>query len=158
MRLLPTFVSLALATDVVVGSSWFGSTAYNKWHETELERWLSDHDIPYPTPADRKDLEDLIQKNWEIYAVAPYKSWDIDQLTSYLKARGVEVQNGAEKNQDVLVSQVQKNWYETEDKAEAAWSNAKDWIFDTWTDSTLKSFADKHDVPGEINTLEAPVS
>ena len=38
--------------------------AYNKWHETELERWLSDHDIPYPTPADRKDLENLVKTNW----------------------------------------------------------------------------------------------
>lgn len=38
---------------------------YNKWHETELERWLSDHDIPYPTPADRKDLEILVKDNWQ---------------------------------------------------------------------------------------------
>ena len=42
---------------------------YNKWHETELERWLSDHDIPYPTPADRKDLENLVKDNWQTYVV-----------------------------------------------------------------------------------------
>jgi len=58
-------------------------TVYNSWHETELERWLADHgrlrpfscsasvhvansstDIPYPTPADRKDLEKLVKANW----------------------------------------------------------------------------------------------
>jgi hypothetical protein len=39
--------------------------AYNKWHETELERWLSDHDIPYPKAADRKDLENLVKSNWD---------------------------------------------------------------------------------------------
>jgi hypothetical protein len=47
------------------------SPAYNKWHETELERWLSDHDIPYPTPADRKDLETLVKANWQAKVVDP---------------------------------------------------------------------------------------
>lgn len=47
------------------------TTAYNKWHETELERWLSDHDIPYPTPADRKDLENLVKTNWQAQIVDP---------------------------------------------------------------------------------------
>ncbi|KAI8623573.1 hypothetical protein F5Y19DRAFT_468401 [Xylariaceae sp. FL1651] len=146
MRLTSLF-TLALATNVVVSSSWFSKAAYNKWHENELERWLSDHDIPYPTPADRKDLENLIQKNWENYAVAPYKSWDTTQLTSYLKSKGAETKGAAEANKDSLLSQVQAQWYESEDKAQAAWSNTKDWFLDTWTDSTLKSFADKHGIP-----------
>lgn len=48
--------------------------AYNKWHETELERWLSDHDVPYPTPADRKDLENLVKDNWQANVVTPLQS------------------------------------------------------------------------------------
>lgn len=44
---------------------------YNKWHETELERWLSDHNVPYPTPADRKDLELLIKNNWDAKVQQP---------------------------------------------------------------------------------------
>lgn len=147
MRLLSTVLSLALASNVVVGSSWFSKAAYNKWHETELERWLSDHDIPYPTPADRKDLENLIQKNWDQYAVAPYKSWDSDKLQSYLKVKGIETKDAAESNKDALVSQVQSSWYETEDKSQTAWTNVKDWILDTWSDSHLKAFADKHGIP-----------
>ena len=122
--------------------------AYNKWHETELERWLSDHDIPYPTPADRKDLEKVIQENWDTYAVSPYKNWDTDSLSAYLKARGVEAQKATADNKDALISQVQTNWYETEDKAQTAWSNARDWILDTWTDSSLKAFCDKNNIPG----------
>lgn len=147
MRLLSTILSVALASNVVVGSTWFSKAAYNKWHETELERWLSDHDVPYPTPADRKDLESRIQENWDTYAVAPYKSWDTEKLSSYLKSKGVQTKRGAETNRDALVSQVAGVWYETEDKAQAAWSSAKDWILDTWTDSSLKAFADKHDIP-----------
>lgn len=28
-------------------------------------------DIPYPTPADRKDLENLVKSNWDTYVQAP---------------------------------------------------------------------------------------
>lgn len=103
---------------------------YNKWHETELERWLSDHDIPYPTPADRKDLENLVKDNWHSKVVSPYNEWEAPQLQSYLKSKSVKVQKGTEKNQEALVSQVKKNWYEAEESAEEAWQNVKDWIFD----------------------------
>ncbi|KAI1760415.1 hypothetical protein GGR53DRAFT_509814 [Hypoxylon sp. FL1150] len=147
MRLSSTVFCLALAADAVVGSNWFSKAAYNKWHETELERWLSDNDIPYPTPADRKDLENLIQKNWDSYAVAPYKNWDTDKLTSYLKSKGVETKESTKANKDSLLSQVEGAWFETEDKAQTAWTSVKDWILDTWTESSLKSFADKHGIP-----------
>lgn len=147
MRLLSTVLSLALATNVVVGSSWFSKPAYNKWHETELERWLSDNDIPYPTPADRKDLEALIEKNWEQHAVAPYKNWDTDKLQAYLKTKGIETKDAAESSKDSLLSKVQSSWYETEDKAHSAWANVRDWILDTWSDSALKAFADRHGIP-----------
>lgn len=86
---LSKVVVLALAaTEFAAASSWFSKAgmlvallpfvnradndlAYNKWHETELERWLSDHDIPYPTPADRKDLEILVKSNWQAKVVDP---------------------------------------------------------------------------------------
>ncbi|KAI1480098.1 hypothetical protein K445DRAFT_317467 [Daldinia sp. EC12] len=147
MRWLSTVLSLGLAADAVVGSSWFSKAAYNKWHETELERWLSDNDIPYPTPADRKDLENLIQKNWDSYAVAPYKNWDTDKLTAYLKSKGVETKESAKSSKDSLLNQVSSAWYETEDKAQTGWTNVQDWILDTWSDSALKAFADKHGIP-----------
>ncbi|CRK37706.1 hypothetical protein BN1708_016590, partial [Verticillium longisporum] len=91
--------------------------------------------------------KDLIQDNWENYAVKPYNSWDADSLQSYLKAKGVETQKGAEATKDSLINQVQSSWYETGDQAQTAWTNVKDWIFDTWTDSELKEFADKHGIP-----------
>ncbi|ROT36720.1 hypothetical protein SODALDRAFT_351987 [Sodiomyces alkalinus F11] len=154
MRFLPTVLTVALATQGVLASNWFGRSgtdvrtpAYNNWHESELERWLSDHDIPYPTPADRKDLEKLIERNWDNYIVSPYYSWDTERLQSYLKSKGVEAQKGAESSKDSLLSQVQSSWYETSDQAQEAWGSVKDWIFDTWTDSELKAFCDKHDLP-----------
>ena len=108
------------------------TTAYNRWHETELERWLSDHNIPYPTPADRKDLENLIKDNWQTKITQPYNDWDTAQLQNYLSNKGYETKKGIEDSKDSLINQVKQNWYEAEDKAEDAWSNVKDWIFDTW--------------------------
>ncbi|KAH6609849.1 stress response ish1 [Trichoderma cornu-damae] len=143
---------VGLAVSGAAASNWFpgskaGGAVYNKWHETELERWLSDQNIPYPTPADRKDLEDLISKNWNDYVVEPYKKWDTSQLSAYLQARGNDAVRDAQKNKDSLLSQVKSHWYETEETANQAWVNVKDWILDTWTDSQLKAFCDKHGVP-----------
>ena len=126
------------------------SVAYNKWHETELERWLSDHDIPYPTPADRRDLEKLVKENWDSYIVSPYSKWDTAALNEYLQKKGIETKKGAEASTDSLVSQVKTNWYETEDKAQSAWGSVTDWILDTWTDSQLKAFCDKNGIPGKL--------
>jgi len=147
MKLFSQLLVLGLAAEATVASSWFSKAVYNKWHETELERWLSDNNIPYPTPADRKDLESLVKDNWQSKVASPYNDWDTKQLQSYLSQKGVETKEAAASNKDSLISQVKSAWYETEDKAEDAWSSVKDWIFDSWTESQLKAFADKHNIP-----------
>ncbi|KAI9644857.1 hypothetical protein NHQ30_006884 [Ciborinia camelliae] len=165
MKLFSQLLVLGLVAEVTVASSWFSSSVYNKWHETELERWLSDNNIPYPTPADRKDLETLVKQNWQSKVASPYNDWDTKQLSSYLKQKGVETKDTAESSKDGLISQVKAYWYEAEDKAENAWSNVRDWVFDSWTgkvvelerprsqfanrltDSQLLAFADRHNIP-----------
>lgn len=147
MGILKVLVSLVLVADAAVGSTWFSKAAYNKWHENELERWLSDHDVPYPTPADRKELENLVQKNWDGYVVSPYKSWDTAKLTDYLQQKGIDTKDAAASSKDSLISQVQGAWYETQDKADQAYAGVRDWILDTWTDSALKAFCDHHNIP-----------
>jgi protoheme ferro-lyase len=103
--------------------------------------------VPYPTAADRKDLEKLVQKNWDSNVVEPYSAWDTEKLSGYLKQKGVETQESAEETRDSLLSRVKSAWYESEDKSQNAWINVKDWILDTWTDSQLKAFCDKHGIP-----------
>ncbi|KAL8704485.1 MAG: hypothetical protein Q9201_002360 [Fulgogasparrea decipioides] len=144
---LSSIVLVALAAESTVASSWFSKAAYNKWHETELERWLSDHNVPYPTPADRKDLENLVKSNWDAKVATPYKDWEPAQLQSYVKSKGVDVKKGTESNKQSLVSQVQHIWHESADTASNSYNSVKDWIFDGWTDSQLKAFLDKHDIP-----------
>ncbi|TVY16287.1 Meiotic sister chromatid recombination protein 1 [Lachnellula arida] len=147
MKFFSHLLLLGLAAESTVASTWFSKAVYNKWHETELERWLSDNNVPYPTPADRKDLENLVKSNWQSKIASPYNDWDTNQLGSYLKQKGVETKDTAADNKDGLIAQVKNYWYETEDKAEDAFSSVKDWIFDSWTDSQLKAYADKHGIP-----------
>ncbi|KAF1826718.1 uncharacterized protein K489DRAFT_377161 [Dissoconium aciculare CBS 342.82] len=144
-----TLAVAALATSVAA-DGWFGTphrVAYNKWHETELERWLDDYSIPHPKAADRKDLEDLVKKNWENNVIKPYNSWDVKQLTNYLTSKGYEAKKGTEKNAKSLISQVQGYWTSTEAQADEAYSNVQSWVFNTWTESQLKSFLDYHGIP-----------
>ena len=103
---------------------------YNKWHETELERWLSDHNVPYPTPADRKDLENLVKDNWDHKVVQPYQEWDTSQLESWLKLKGKQTETKASKNKDALLEQVKGSWTETGDAAASSYASVRDWIFD----------------------------
>ncbi|OQO01460.1 hypothetical protein B0A48_13015 [Cryoendolithus antarcticus] len=147
---LASMAVVALATQTAT-ADWFGGStarvAYNKWHETELERWLSDHNVPYPTPSDRKDLQNLVQKNWDSNVVQPYNSWDTNQLSSYLSSKGQQAKKGTEKNKDSLISQVQQYWHSTADQANEAAGDVKSYIFDSWTESQLKSFLDYHSIP-----------
>merc|ERR1711939_674373 len=129
MKFFSQLLVLGLAAEATVASSWFSKSVYNKWHETELERWLSDHNVPYPTPYDRAQLETAVKDNWQTKVSQPYGDWDSAQLSAYLKQKGVETKDAAADN--------------TED----AWSSVKDWIFDSWTESQLKAFADNHGIP-----------
>jgi len=103
---------------------------YNAWHKTELEKWLDDHDIPYPAAADRKDLADAVAKNWEKVSTAAYETWDHNRLRTWLEHRGIKSDATAKK--DYLIIQVKSNWYGAIAEPESSWETAKDWIFDSY--------------------------
>lgn len=88
-----------------------------------------------------------MQKNWDTRVVEPYREWDTAKLTGYLKQKGVETKETAGETRDSLIDRVKGAWYESEDKAQTAYVDVKDWILDTWTDSQLKAFCDKHGIP-----------
>ncbi|CBY00106.1 hypothetical protein LEMA_P076950.1 [Plenodomus lingam JN3] len=128
-------------------NSWFGSAVYDKWHETELERWLKDHNVPHPGPSDRKSLVNTVKAHWNDKVVTPYTSWDVTTLGNYLSLKGQQAKKGTEQDAKSLAEQVKVYWTETEDSANQAYGSVKDWIFDSWSDSQLKAFADKHGIP-----------
>jgi len=147
MKLSTSVLVGALCIQQTLASSWFSKAIYDKWHQTELERWLSDHDIKYPAASDRKELENTVKENWDNYVVTPYNKWDTKEMQKYLKQKGVEVDKAHQENKEWLTEQTKKNWYETEAKAEEGYGDAKTWVFDTWTDSQLKSFLDYNNIP-----------
>lgn len=122
---------------------------YNKWHETELERWLTDHGIPHPKPADRKDIEVLVEKNWNDYVVEPYRKWSPSELSAFLVARGKDAKAGADETVESLIESVKANWYASGEATGKAATETKDWILDTWSDSQLKALCDKQGIPGK---------
>ncbi|KAF2743102.1 hypothetical protein M011DRAFT_411206 [Sporormia fimetaria CBS 119925] len=144
---LASMAVVALAAQGAVANTWFGNAVYNKWHETELERWLSDHNIPHPKAAERKDLETLVKSHWNDKVVHPYKNWDAQTMQSYLTLKGYQAKDNAKQDTNSLLETVKQYWTETEDSANQAYGSVRDWIFDTWTDSQLKAFADKHGIP-----------
>jgi len=160
------FVVALATTEVAVASSWFpgSKAAYNKWHETELERWLSDHDIPYPTPADRKDLENLVKDNWQDKVVDPisatgetvddhyagvknwiFDSWTESSLKSFLDHHNIPAPQP--RTRDKLLTTARQNYDATAKKAGEYSQYPGDWLYHTWTESDLKEFLDARGLP-----------
>jgi len=159
------FLVVALAsTEVAVASTWFGKTAYNKWHETELERWLSDHDVPYPTPADRKDLENLVKENWQAKVVDPvaatgdkanehygsvkdwiFDSWSESSLKSFLDHHGIPAPQP--RTRDSLLATVRHNYEAIAKKAGEYYHYPGDWLYSSWSESDLKEYLDERGIP-----------
>ncbi|KAJ3493083.1 hypothetical protein NLG97_g4962 [Lecanicillium saksenae] len=149
MRNISLLLTAGVLAVQVAGSSWFpGQRAvYNKWHETELERWLTDHGIPHPKAADRKDIEDLVEKNWKDYVVEPYRRWTPSELSDFLVSRGKEAKASADETAESLFERVKASWDGTEEATGKAATETKEWILDTWSDSQLKALCDKQGIP-----------
>jgi len=147
MKISKGFVLLALYSSGAA-ASW-GSTkpAYSKWHETELQRWLADNNIPYPSSAEKTDLEKLVKENWQNKVYRPYQEWEPIQLQKYLQEKGIQIEEKVINDKNWLLNSVKKNWHDTESAVEKQYEDIKNWIFDSWTESQLKAFLDKHGIP-----------
>ncbi|KAK5102578.1 hypothetical protein LTR70_000436 [Exophiala xenobiotica] len=160
------FIVALATTEVAVASSWFPGSkgAYNKWHETELERWLSDHDIPHPKAADRKDLEQLVNDNWQANVVDPIsatgqkvddhygsvKSWIFDSWTesglkAFLDHHGIP--NPNPRSRDTLLQAARQNYDSVAKKTGEYSQYPGDWLYQSWSDSDLKEFLDSRGLP-----------
>lgn len=91
---------------------------------------MSDHDIPHTTPAERAELEKLVQDNWHSKVVSPYSDWDTSKLQAYLAEKGAQATDSAGATKDTLLQKVKGLWYETEEDAESAYTKVQNWIFD----------------------------
>ncbi|KAJ5918923.1 hypothetical protein N7454_010067 [Penicillium verhagenii] len=162
---LATGLVFFLATAEAVGaSSWWSKAVYNKWHETELERWLSDHDIPHPSPADRRDLESLVKSHWETKVQRPlgavadqvtdefhyakewvFDSWSDSQLKSFLDYHGIPAPQP--RKRDVLIKTARENYETIAKKVGETAAYPGNWVYEQWSDSDLKEWLDERGWP-----------
>ncbi|EXJ87821.1 hypothetical protein A1O1_04748 [Capronia coronata CBS 617.96] len=140
------------------------TAVYNKWHETELERWLSDHDVPYPSPADRKDLENLVKDNWQAKVVEPvatagsktnehygsvkdwiFDSWSDSSLKAFLDYHKIPAPQP--RTRDSLLTTVRQNYDTVAKKIGEYAAYPGDWLYSTWSESDLKEWLDERGIP-----------
>ncbi|KAK9455208.1 hypothetical protein V1511DRAFT_337917 [Dipodascopsis uninucleata] len=153
------FYMLAVLYAALTVSAWGfhqHGPEYNAWDTKELQQWLKDHKIKYTSTQSRDDLLGLIRKNWNavMSSPGPFVSWDEEKLINFLNDKGVQIDEKRKDNRDWLVSAVQKNWKEAEDHIEDSYSNMKDWIFDTWSESALNRFIENHSGSSKKSLLE----
>lgn len=157
-------VCLLATTEAVGASNWWSKAVYNKWHETELERWLSDHDIPHPAPADRRDLENLVKSNWDSRVQKPlgqaadsvseelhqarewvFDTWSDSQLKAFLDRHGIPAPQP--RKRDSLIKAARENYETIAQKVGETASYPGDWVYDQWTESDLKQWLDERGWP-----------
>ncbi|KAK9244927.1 hypothetical protein V1506DRAFT_539708 [Lipomyces tetrasporus] len=119
---------------------------YNTWDTKQITKWLHDNKIKYSSSLSRDDLIGVVKDNWDSITAppGPFGKWSDDRLANYLNKKGIEVSESAKGNRDWLIAKAYKTWEEAGYDTEETYTNAKDWIFDSWTESALKKFLDAH--------------
>lgn len=164
LNLATGLIFFLASTEAVAASSWWSKAVYNKWHETELERWLSDHDIPHPSPADRRDLENLVKTNWDTKVQKPlgniadqandqlhhakewiFDTWSDTQLKAFLDRHGIPAPQP--RKRDVLIKAARENYEKVATKVGETASYPGDWVYENWSDSDLKAWLDERGWP-----------
>jgi len=158
MRFL--YLSVLLASLVALALGWGSNIereAYNRWHQSELERWLQDRNIPFPSAASRRDLENLVQRNWDDFTSANFfQGWSDNRLADFVRAKtGNQPENTFDR--DNLVRQIEGLWSDGWSRLPTErWGDVKSWVFDTWSDSQIRQFLEYHNIvaPTPLTTRE----
>lgn len=97
---------------------------YNSWSESDLKKWLDERGVPVPQGSDRNELIAAVRRN---------------SRTLYVK--GQQAKDNLQKTFDVSKEDIF-------DKA----GKIRDDVFDNWSDSELKYWADSHGLPVPQNS------
>lgn len=131
-----------------------------------MKSFCDKHGIPVPQPRKRDTLLAAVRSNYESaagkaneYVHYPgdwvYDSWSQSDLKEYLDERGIPVPQPS--TRDKLIASVRRNSRQASlnmksassaasSSAEAAQKSLGDALFDSWSDSQLKEWADKNSI------------
>ncbi len=142
----------------------------HSWTESQLKAFLDKHGIPAPQPRTRDSLLSTARSNYETVSKKTgesasypgnwlYESWSESDLKKFLDERGIPAPQPT--TRDKLVASVRRNARlaslkasdsasAVSGKASATAKSAKetvsDTIFDSWSDSKIKEWADKNGI------------
>jgi hypothetical protein len=127
--------------------------ALNSWSETRLKSFLDARGVPVPQNGKIDELRAAVRHNAHKAKVhagfsdSVFDAWSTEQLQEWLgkKAKGTR---------DELIASAKKNYATASAKGGDQWSSltaqgakATGYLFDSWSDSDLKSFLDSYGVP-----------
>jgi hypothetical protein len=137
-----------------------------RWTESQLKSFCDYHGIPSPQPRTRDSLLKTARENYQSIADKTgetiaypgdwlFQSWSDSDLKSWCDARGIAVPQGTKRNQ--LIAKVRRNSRIASDtlaawsasvssSASAATSSVSDAVFNTWSESQLKKWADERGI------------
>ena len=141
-------------------------TTIRSWTDSQLKAFLDKNGIPAPQPRKRDTLLATARQNYVSIAKKfneashypgnwLYESWSDSDLKEFLDARGVPVPQPS--TRDKLVASVRRNSRLAElnmkdtaasasSSAAAAQQSLSDALLDSWSDSQIKEWADKHGI------------
>lgn len=142
------------------------STDLGSWTESQLKAFCDKHGIPSPQPRTRDTLLTSARSNYESAAKKVgqtaaypgnwlYESWSESDLKAWLDERGIPVPQPS--TRDKLIATIRRNsrlaTVKASDAASSASASAKaaqetlgDKVFDSWSDSQIKAWADKNGI------------
>ena len=129
------------------------------WTDSQLKAFCDRHNIPVPQPRTRDNLLKSARENYQTVANKLgettsypgnwlYESWSESDLKAWLDERGYSVSQPT--TRDKLIASVRRNSRLASHNMNAAAAVAKqslsDALFDSWSDSQLKEWADKNGI------------
>jgi hypothetical protein len=127
--------------------------ALSSWSETRLKAFLDARGVPVPQDGKLDELRATVRHNAHKAKVhagfsdSVFDTWSTEQLQEWIgkKAKG---------SRDDLVASAKKNYASASKKGGSEWASltaqgakATGYLFDSWSDSDLKSFLDTYGVP-----------
>jgi Putative nuclear envelope organisation protein len=139
----------------------------SSWTESRLKSFLDHNGIPTPQPRTRDSLLTAARQNYDTiakktgeYSAYPgdwlYSTWSDSDLKEFLDQHGFPAPQPT--TRDKLIASVRRNAHlasgnmakmqkEASNSATAAQESLSDALFDAWSDSKLKEFLDKNNIP-----------
>lgn len=135
--------------------------AIDTWSDSRLKAFLDSRGVPAPQGSKRDELLAQVRLNkhkastgWSAWT---FDTWTLDNLQKYLDSQGKKVKKSAQSDRDELVKMAQDNYASASKKGGNQFASvtnylakqtdaAKADVFDTWSDSELKSYLDSYGI------------